>query len=169
MTEQKSLLVTQALDKMVQYFGADIRRINHALKVYSFAGYIARAENLPAELITFLEVAAVLHDIGIVEAEKKYNSSAGKYQEMEGPAIAKMLMSDTEVDPVNLDRICFLVGNHHSYDKIDEIDFRILVEADFLVNIKENKLEREMIESVKEKYFRTQTGIEILESMYLND
>ena len=33
--------------------------------------------------------AAYLHDIGIKEAERKYQSSAAPYQEQEGPAIAR--------------------------------------------------------------------------------
>lgn len=39
-----------------------------------------------------LESAALLHDIGIKESERKYHSSAGHYQEIEGPAIAKCLL-----------------------------------------------------------------------------
>ena len=39
-----------------------------------------------------------------------------------------------------IDRVCFLVGHHHTYTEIDGIDFQILVEADFLVNAREEKM-----------------------------
>lgn len=80
-------------------------------------------------------MAAILHDIGITEVEKKYKSSAGAYQEMEGPAIARYLLSDGNLKSKTIDRICFIIRNHHSYQKINGWDFRIGVESDFLMNI----------------------------------
>ena len=35
------------------------------------------------------------------------------------------------------ERICYLIGHHHTYDKIDGTDYQILVDADFLVNLYE--------------------------------
>lgn len=37
-----------------------------------------------------------------------------------------------------IDRVCYLVGHHHTYDNIDGMDYQILVEADFLVNLFED-------------------------------
>jgi len=54
--------------------------------------------------------------------------------------------------------VCHLIGNHHSYQKIDDIDFQILVEADFIVNIFEDEMKRSKIESVVNKYFKTNSG-----------
>ncbi|MBP2030410.1 HD superfamily phosphodiesterase [Methanohalophilus levihalophilus] len=156
-----------SIEKMIQYFGADVRRINHALKVYAFASCIARKENLNTEKITIVEIAAILHDIGIVEAEKKYNSTAGKYQEMEGPLVARELLSDTGISAEMLERICYLIGNHHSYQNIDDLDLQVLIEADFLVNIFEDGMPENSIRSVRDKYFKTKTGIGMIESMYL--
>ena len=153
--------------KMIEYFGTDVRRINHALKVYGFANCIARGEKLSSKEILVVEISAILHDIGIKEAEKKYNKSSGHYQEMEGPAVALNLLSEISLDKEILDRICFIIGHHHSYQKIDGSDFQILVEADFLVNISEDEMPNNSIESIRKKYFKTQTGISIIESMYL--
>lgn len=155
------------LQKMVEYFGADTRRINHALKVYSFASCIARSENLSEEELLIVDVSAILHDIGIKEAERKYNSCIGKYQEEEGPAVARTLLSEFGFNTDVLDRICFIIGNHHTYTKIDGIDFQILVEADFLVNIFEDEITMDAVKSIRKKYFSTQAGISILESMYM--
>ena len=156
------------VEKMIRYFGTDIRRINHALKVAGFAGCIARREKLSENELRIVDITAILHDIGIHEAERKYNSSSGTYQEIEGPAIARELLSDEDLDSTTLDRICFIIGHHHSYPKIDGVDFQIIVEADFLVNIDEDEIKRHSVESIRSKYFKTNTGLSILESMYLS-
>lgn len=152
--------------KMVRYFGNDLPRINHALKVHGFAKTIAGLENMSLEELAILEIASLLHDIGIKEAEKKYQSTAGHYQELLGPDIARELLGDLSLAEAALNRICYLIGNHHSYNKIDGLDFQILVEADFLVNIFENQMSKEQIPVIKEKYFKTETGIELLTAMY---
>jgi len=155
------------IEKMIKYFGTDVRRINHALKVYGFASCIARGEKLTENEIFIVDIAAILHDIGIIEAERKYNSGGGKYQEIEGPAIARNILSDEDIDIKTLDRICFIIGNHHSYQKIDCLDFQIIVEADFLVNIYEDEMTKQSIDGVRNKYFKTQTGISMVERIYL--
>ncbi len=35
------------------------------------------------------------------------------------------------------ERVQYLIAHHHTYGNIDEMDYQILVEADFLVNIME--------------------------------
>jgi predicted HD phosphohydrolase len=152
---------------MIAYFGNDVRRINHALKVYSFAKFIANKETSSYDSLFIVEAAALLHDIGIKISEQKYNSSSGKYQELEGPAAAAELLKNMNIQKKSLERILFLIGNHHSYNKIDDIDFQILVEADFLVNIFEDNLDRPKIENIKNKYFKSKTGLQLIESMYL--
>lgn len=161
------MFVAQTLSKMIEYFGKDVRRINHALKVLSFATLIAKNENLSAEIQEITEVAAILHDIGIPVSEQKYGSCIGKYQELEGPPIAHELLQQLGTSPELIERVCFLVGNHHTYTKIDGIDFQILVEADFLVNIFEDEMSASAIESARDKYFKTKTGRKILEQVYL--
>jgi HD superfamily phosphodiesterase len=159
-------MVDRIIEKMITYFGTDVRRINHALKVYGFASCMARREGLTPEEIQVVDIAAVLHDIGIHEAERKHHSSGGKYQELEGPAIAKELLSDVGLESATIDRICFIIGHHHSYQKIDGPDFQLLVEADFLVNIYEDEMPKHAIESVRDKYFASKTGLLLLNSLY---
>ncbi len=105
-----------------------------------------------------MEIAAILHDIGIKESERKYNSSAGNYQEIEGPPIARELLKDIDIDKNVVDRICFLIDSHHSYNKIDKIDLQILIESDFLVNAYEDNIKKSDIEFMDEKYFKTSAG-----------
>lgn len=160
-------MIDLILNKMIKYFDNDIKRINHALKVYGFASSIARMENVPTEKTFIIKSASLIHDIGIKEAEKKYGSSSGHFQEIEGPEVAKDLLSDVNIDNYLLERILYLIGNHHSYNKIDDIDFQILVEADFLVNIFEDKMSQNSTTNIRKNIFKTKTGIELLESMYL--
>ncbi len=159
-------MISKILDSMIEYFGNDVKRINHAVKVYGFARTISGNENISEEEKAIIELAAVLHDIGIKEAERKYNSSAGKYQEIEGPPIAEKILRDCGVESAVIDRVCFLVGNHHTYNKIDGVDFQILVEADFIVNIYEDGISIDSIKTIKNKYIKTETGSKLIESMY---
>ena len=160
-------VIARVIEKMIKYFGTDVRRINHALKVYGFANCIARNEKLSANDAFCVDIAAILHDIGIVEAEKKYNSTSGCYQEMEGPAVARKIVENEMLDDKMLDRICYIIGNHHSYQNIDGIDFQIIVEADFLVNIHEDEMSDQAIHSIRDKYFKTKTGISLIDGIYM--
>lgn len=153
--------------EMIKYFNNDVRRINHALKVHSFCQTICCLEQLNEREQLIVNLSGILHDIGIKEAERKYNSSSGPYQEKEGPAIAKQIMKKYAVDEEIIERVCHIVGHHHSYNKIDGKDFQILVEADFLVNIYEDEMDKASVSSIRSKYFKTRTGIEVLEHMYL--
>jgi HD superfamily phosphodiesterase len=159
-------MTEKVLHKMIEYFGNDVRRINHALKVYAFANTISRNEKLADKEIEITEFAAILHDIGIPESERKYNSSNGKYQEIEGPPIARSILENLGAKPEIVDRVCYLIGNHHSYSKIDGPDFQILVEADFLVNIFEDEINKESVKSIRDKYFKTYTALAILDRIY---
>jgi hypothetical protein len=91
-------------------------------------------EQLPKQTQHILETAAILHDIGIHLSEKKYNSSAGKYQEIEGPAPAREMLTSLHYGETVIDRVCYLIAHHHTYINVDGIDYQLLIEADFLVN-----------------------------------
>lgn len=159
-------MVDDVLEAMIRYDGKDVRRINHAIKVHAFARHLALAEGLSGRALEVLETAAILHDIGIHEAERKHGSSSGPYQELEGPAVARELLSGGGLADAELDRVLFLIGHHHSYGAIEGADFRVLVEADFLVNAFEDGLAVEAIAAARERVFRTKEGIALLDSMY---
>lgn len=160
------VVIQNIMLEMIKYFNDDVKRINHAIKVYGFASNIGELENIPENKLQILKLAAILHDIGIKESERKYNSSSGKYQEIEGPPVARAILARYNLASEVVDRVCYLIGNHHTYANIDGIDFQIIVEADFLVNIFEDEMEKYQIQTIKQKYFRTKTGISYIESMY---
>jgi len=159
-------IVAKVMQKMVEYFRGDSRRIQHAIKVYSLARNIALLSNLKKDKLIVLEITALLHDIGILESERKYNSTAGHYQEMEGAPVARSLLKDMPLEQDDIDRICFMVGHHHSFSFIDGIDFQILIEADFLVNLHEHEIDKEGIIKIREQYFKTPVGRRFLDAMY---
>ncbi len=159
--------ISRALQKMISYNGKDTRRINHALKVYAFTKAIVEAETHDANVCQTALLAAVFHDIGIHKCEEKYNSAAGKYQEIEGPDIARELMKDMDIPEEILARVLYLIAHHHTYKNIDALDYRALVEADFIVNLEEEKSSRDAILAALKNIFKTDTGISILKSMLL--
>ncbi|MDR1533641.1 MAG: HD domain-containing protein [Planctomycetota bacterium] len=159
--------IDRILDLAVAYNGRDVKRVNHLLKVHSFARLLGIGEKCGPGMLTVVEAAALLHDIGIHEAERKHGSSAGKWQELEGPPVARELLEGLDLDPAARERILFLVGHHHSYGSVDGLDFQILVEADFLVNIHEEGMDVRSIESLGEGMFKTASGRELLERLYL--
>jgi len=152
--------------EMVRYYAGDVKRINHFLKVYSFAKTIGEMEHIELTKQRILELSAIVHDIGIKVSENKYNSSAGKFQQIEGPPLAKNLLKQLGLEEDIINRVIFLVGHHHTYNAIDDIDFQILVEADFLVNIDEESINKEKIKKIADNYFKTNTGKEFLKMLY---
>lgn len=152
---------------MVAYDRGDPMRIQHFMKVHDFAATIGTLTGLDNETQFILETAAIVHDIGIHISEQKYGSSNGKYQEREGPAEAcKLLTSMGGYTEAQITRVCYLVGHHHTYANIDGMDYQILVEADFLVNIFEDHLSEHAIMSTRRKIFKTEAGLQLLNDMY---
>lgn len=154
-------------NKMTEYYKGDIKRINHFMKVYGFSKAIAEGEALDNKTKEILEATALMHDIGIKVSEEKYNSSAGKYQEIEGPAVAEKFLTELNYDKDFIDRVCYIIGHHHSYSNIDGLDYQILVEADFIVNLYEDNCSKEAIDTAYNKIFKTESGKKIIREMYL--
>ena len=127
--------INNVLLEMINYYQGDPKRIQHFLKVHSFAKFIAEQENLPSDKLYILEIAGLMHDIGIKIAEQKYNSSNGKYQELEGPAPAREILEKLQVDTAVIDRVCFLIAHHHTYNNGINRRVDLIVDLDtFLFN-----------------------------------
>lgn len=149
----------EALEVMRSHFNEQ-RFIEHTEKVLSTAEGIAAGEGITGFLRDVVVLSAVFHDIGIPESLKKYGSLEARYQEQEGPAVARELMNEIGIRPDITERVCFIVGNHHTETSIDGIDFRIIWEADFIVNIEEGNVvvEQENFKKEFEKNIKTKTG-----------
>lgn len=159
-------LHSSLISQMIKYFSGDPKRIHHFLKVYSFAKTIGESEGLPEETQFILETTAIVHDIGIKVSEQKYGSSNGKYQEIEGPSIAKPILEAIGYPNNIIDRVCYIIAHHHTYSAIDGQDYQILVEADFLVNLYEDDLSQEAIQNAYDRIFKTETGKAFCQQIY---
>ena len=151
---------------MMEYYRGDAHQIQHFIKVHSFARQIGEDEGLDAHTQFILESAALVHDIGIKPAKEKYGSSRGPLQEQEGIEPARKLLEEVGLEKADIERICWLVGHHHTYDPVDGIDHRILLEADYLVNQHEGQKGEEAARAAIESFFRTKTAIDLCTVMF---
>jgi hypothetical protein len=151
-------LVDKLVEAMQATFGKDQKRVSHALTVLERAKEIMKGEQRADPKVVL--AAAVLHDIGIQEAERKHNSSAGRWQEIEGPPMAEPIMKNLGMDEATRDHVCQIIANHHSARDIDTLEFRILWDADWVVNIPEEYPDHtpERLRGVIEKVMKTATG-----------
>ena len=154
--------------RMIEFYRDDPARIQHFIKVHSFAKLIGEEEHLDEKLLYILEAAAYVHDIGIKPAERKYGKCNGKLQEQEGPSAAREMLVKLGFEDKITERVCYLVGHHHTYTNIEGMDYQILVEADFLVNLYEEHSSIETVNAVYQKIFRTESGKQICKTMFLN-
>ena len=151
---------------MIELYKGDAKRIQHFCKVHSYAKLIAETENVDKKCLFTIEAAALTHDIGIHFCEEKYGNCNGKLQEKEGPALAEQMLSELGFEKDVIERVSFLVGHHHTYTGIDGLDYQILVEADFLVNLFEGNTDTAHIRATYDNIFRTETGKKICREMF---
>ena len=140
--------------------------IHHLMSVHAYSLLIGQMEGLDEHTLFLTEASAYLHDIGVKISKEKYGNSNPPHQEAEGPAIAKMLLEKYPLDERDVERICFIIGHHHTYSAIDGIDFQILVEADYIVNLMEGYCKIDSLATMKKNVFKTQSGKYILEKMF---
>ena len=151
---------------MMQKNCGDIRRIEHTLKVFAYAQQLGIAESLDTQTLEVLELTALLHDIGIHVAEKKYGVSSAHHQEVEGPPVAHEILTSLNFKPEVVERICFIISKHHTFTAVDGIDFQLLVEADFLVNSSEDHASDHQIINFAQNIFRTESGLMFLKLLF---
>lgn len=159
--------LAQLMRAMINYDSGDAPRIQHFVKVHNFAATIGVAEHLDEEPQFILEAAAILHDIGIHPAEAKYGNCNGKAQEELGPSEARKLLTEVGgFTAAQIERICWLIGHHHTYNNVTTVDHRILLEADFLVNSFEDQLSTPSIIAFRNNVFRSASAIDMLNKMW---
>lgn len=159
-----AMMISELIKEMCSYENGAPKRINHFLKVHAYSREIGLLEELNEDQLFILEAAAVVHDIGIKLSLDKYKSDDGEYQQVEGPPIADDMLDRLGFPKDVTERVHFLIAHHHTYSDIEGIDYQILVEADFLVNIYEGNAPFKP--SIKEKIFRTKAGIYLFDQLY---
>ncbi len=153
------------LEELERHFGADRRRIDHARQVLKYAEELLREERADPYVVI---PAAVLHDVGIKAAEEKYGSPAARYQEQEGPAVAGRILVEMDYDEQSTYEICAIIAHHHSPGPMESENFRVLYDADLLVNLRDETDIRDKVklQHVIDKGFLTAAGRRLAERVY---
>jgi HD superfamily phosphodiesterase len=159
-----------AIDEMQKTFNGDREQIDHTLKVLSYAEEIMQGEQIQGEERELIAITTILHDIGCLEAKRKYGSTAGPYQEKEGEIIARDILNRIGYDSSSTDRVCYIVGSHHTKSKIDGLDFQIQWEADLLVNLEGTEItkDKDKLKKCIEENFKTATGKKLAYEIFYN-
>lgn len=136
--QKEDLLKDRVAIEMKRYFKNDFKRIGHASRVARYAEKIGKEER--GNLAVIL-TAAYLHDIGIKESERKYQSTAARYQEEEGPPVARDILERLGAKTELVDEACDIVGHHHHPRPEETTNFKCIYDADLLTNMEEAQKE----------------------------
>ena len=150
----------RAINEMKRVFKEIPYGIEHTMRVLNNADEIMTEEISDEKIKTVISLAAILHDIGAVEAQRKHGSIDGRFQEIEGPAIAKAILERVGATDESIARVCYIVGHHHTPSKINGMDFQIVWEADTLDDLEFGKhsRDREQIRLKIQENFQTASG-----------
>ncbi len=125
-------LRAQLVRILTEYFGADDRRIEHALCVLHHVDIImANHPSCDPEIVI---ASALLHDVGIKVSEDKHGYNNGKLQEEYGPPVAEKLLNAVGFPCEKIEIVKNIIGNHHSPSRYDYPELVVLKEADQIVN-----------------------------------
>ncbi|MCM8796215.1 MAG: HD domain-containing protein, partial [Candidatus Omnitrophica bacterium] len=148
-------LKEKLLKELENYFGNDSKRINHARKVMDYAERLLQQEGGDWQIVI---PASILHDVGIKVAEEKYGSPLNYYQDKEGTEVARKILLQVGLRKEDIEEICEIIAHHHSAGRINTLNFKILYDADCLVNLKENlkNKDKQSTPALIDKVFLTQ-------------
>ncbi|MFH1349940.1 MAG: HD domain-containing protein [Pseudomonadota bacterium] len=133
---KENLLKDRVAIEMKRYFGKDFKRIGHATRVARYAEEIGKEEG--GDLAVIL-TAAYLHDIGIKEAERKYRSTAARYQEEEGRAVAHEILMRLGANEQLIQEVSHVIAHHHHPGSEESTNFRCIYDADMIANLEEKQ------------------------------
>ncbi|MGA3083420.1 MAG: HD domain-containing protein [Thermodesulfobacteriota bacterium] len=167
LAQKEDLLKDRVAVEVKKYFGKAFRLIGHTTKVARYAERIGKEEK--GNLAVILP-AAYLHDIGILEAMKKYQSAAVRYQEEEGPPIARDILSRLGARGELIEEVCDIVGHHHHPREEETTNYRVLYDADLIVKLEESQKEKpfqaDRMEQMIEKSFLTESGRKLARKIF---
>lgn len=166
--QREDLLKDRIAIEMKRYFRTDFKRIGHATRVARYAEKIGKKEM--GNLAVILG-AAYLHDIGIHEAERKHGSTSAKYQEAEGPGIARSIMIKLGTNEELIEEVCDIIGHHHHPRADETTNFKVLFDADLIANLeekhKESPMDVDRLQQIIGKSFLTESGRDLAKEVLL--
>ena len=164
----RSTLADRIMKALQVELGNDSQRLAHARSVLANAREILRTEGGDPRVVLS---AALLHDVGIPQAELKHGSADGHDQELEGPPIARRILSDLDVDTPSVDHVCRIIGAHHTAHGLDSLEFKIIWDADWLENLPHVYPDRSgtELEDLIENTFETERARTLARERFLDD
>jgi hypothetical protein len=170
LAEREDLFKNRVAVEMKRYFNYDFKRIGHASKVARYAERIVKKEQGDPAIVLS---AAYLHDIGIHEAERKYNSTEPRYQEEEGPPIARKILTKLQAPRELIEEVCDIIAHHHHPRPNETVNFKVVYDADMIVNLEEKQKETPIgskrLSTMINKTFLTEAGRELAKSVLLGE
>lgn len=148
------------IEQMKKIFTEDQKRIEHALAVLNYAEQLQSVEGGDPFII---RAAAILYDVGTQEKEQECSVPSRKVKETVGPRIAREILQRFDISVDTIEHICRIIANHHSDKNIDTTEFRVVWDADWLVNIPEDfkDASKESLKHLIDKVFKTREGYKI--------
>jgi putative nucleotidyltransferase with HDIG domain len=138
LAQRKDLFKDRVAVEMKRYFQYDFKRIGHATKVARYAERIVKQEGGdPAVVLS----VAYLHDIGIKEAERKYEDRDVRHHEEEGLPIARQILGRLKAPEALIDEVCAIISHHHHPGQEEGVNFKVVYDADLIVNLEERQKE----------------------------
>ncbi|MBR5302450.1 MAG: HD domain-containing protein [Clostridia bacterium] len=159
-------MYSELILRMMAHDRGNPQLIQHFLKVHAFSRLIGLQEGLDEKTQRIVEIAAIVHDIGILPSLQVYGDDTGPHQEELGPAEAESMLYALGYDEETVRRVCLLVSRHHTYTDILGMDHQILIEADFLVNLFENQSSLDAVTHAEQSIFATITGKALLHTQF---
>ncbi|MBC8875741.1 MAG: HD domain-containing protein, partial [Planctomycetes bacterium] len=104
-------LRAQLVRLLLNCFGSDDRRIEHALRVLHHAERIS--DDHPGCDSDIVIASALLHDVGIKVSEEQHGYNDGKTQEKYGPPIAEEMLDYVGFPSGKTEIVKNIIGNHH--------------------------------------------------------
>ena len=150
-------LIDRLVEAVKGELGDDAERVTLSLLVLDRAQDLLRWEEGDPRVVL---AAALLHDIGARQAERKHGSSEGRYQEAEGSPIAVRILEEVGMDDATVEHVRRIVGSHHSAGDIDTPEFRIVWDADRLEEAPEGFAHcgAARLRGIIDRVFRTEAG-----------
>ena len=158
----------EVLQAMITFDAGDAKRIQHFLKVYTYATLLGRQEGLHAEVQQTLELAAILQrhrrsmplrrSTGALPASTRKKRGQHRRASCSKKSLASPIpwSSASATSSAIITPIKMSMG----------ADYQLLLEADFLVNAYEDALSPKAILAFREKVFRTASGTAMLNAVY---
>lgn len=161
-------LLEQTRAALQSCFGTDPQRLEHTLAV---AGWVETLLNYIDADRKIALCAAYLHQVGATEAQRKHQSCAGQFLEIEGPPVVRTLLEQLGAEESLVEHVCELVGRQHTPNGVDSPEFRILWDALALVNLESVAAQKtvEEIADALHNNLRTEPGYRLAVKKYLPD